>query len=1084
MDMEKRMRILGVFLLSWVSLSLSAQVTVTGRVTTGDNEPVIGATILEEGTSNGVVTTIEGTYSIRVQGPESVLRYSYVGLETVTRQVGAQTVLDVNLMENTELLDQVVVTALGVKKDRDELGYASSNVDGTQLVQAGEPTLLNAFSGKSSGVRITRNSGDPGAGAYIQIRGLSSITRDNQPLIVVDGIPISNAVRGNSDSGGSNPESRLNDINPNDIESISVLKGAPAAAIYGTQALGGVILITTKEGNFGSKTQVRFQSTLSYDVINRRYPLQDEFGQGDNGIFNPRARDSWGDRIADRSGGPDELNTAGEFFIDQDGRTYFPIVNKNDQTTYIDENFDQIFGNGHFLENNLSISGGNERSTFFFSFSDMNQEGIVQNNSDYRRSTARFNGRHLFSDKVRMKFTSSYARTGSNRIQKGASSSGLYLGLLRTPPDFNNIGYRGEYYASPDAAPIINRHRSYREPLAADGTPVYNNPSWTINEQEDRAVVDRFISSFEMTISPVPWIDLVGRVGLDKFAEQRNRFFTPGSASGAFRSGLYEQELATNTIFNMDYFARASRPLTPNIQGTLLLGFNYNSRSRIVNGVETTNFIQFVDVASVVRDKDNALPENVTTTSSQGRERTAGVYSSLSLSGWDMLFLDATIRTESASTFGEESDNTFLFPSASVAWQFSKLGDWDKSGFSFGKIRLSYGEVGVQPSRYNTNNVFVSPSLGDAFGGSLNLGLYGNGGFVPSANRGNAILLPERKKEFEVGADLRFLNDRLSLSGTYFYNRTEDVLLDFPVANSRGYSQVYTNGAEIENVGVELDLGYAIIKKQDLTWDVLATFTSVENTVLDLRGIESIDLGGLSAVNARAVEGQPLGVLWGSRTLRDDNGRIVFDENGFPVQDELEGVIGDPNPDWQGSILSTLRYKGFGINILFETYQGADIFAGTKSVLSDLGTWAGTANEETATRNLLTYDGQVINIGETFRGRVEDFGAGPVALTEAWYNGDGGFFGGGNDELYIEDGSWTRLRELRLSYRFSGDWLKSRLGIQGLELAVTGRNLILWTEFEGNDPDTNLSGVSVARGIDYFNNPGTQSYLFSLGVDF
>jgi len=1075
---------IGALLLTLVSYGLAAQITVTGMVTTEDDQPVIGATVLEEGTSNGVVTSIDGMYSITVAGPESVLRYSYVGLETTTRTVGAQTQIDVSLAENTEVLDQVVVTALGVKKDRDELGYASSNVGGEQLVQSGEPTLLNSFSGKSSGVRITRNSGDPGAGAYIQIRGLSSITRDNQPLIVVDGIPISNAVRGNSDSGGSNPESRLNDINPNDIESVSVLKGAPAAALYGTQALGGVILITTKNGDFGSETKVRFQSTLSLDVINRKYPLQNQFGQGDNGIYNPRARDSWGDKIADRPGGPDDFNTSGEFFIDQDGRTYYPIINKNDRTTYLDDNFDLIFGNGQFLENNLSVSGGNERSTFFFSLSDMNQDGIVQNNSDYRRSTIRFNGRHLLSDKVRIKFSSSYARTGSNRIQKGANSSGLYLGLLRTPADFNNAGYRGEYYPSPNAAPILNRHRSYREPLAGDGTPVYNNPSWTINEQEDRAAVDRFINSVELTVSPLPWIDLVGRVGLDKFAEQRNRFFTPGSASGAFRPGFYEQELATNTIFNLDYFARASRALTADIQGTLLVGFNYNSRSRTVNGVQTTNFIQFVDVASVVRDKDNALPENVSTASSQGRERTAGVYSSLSLAGWDMLYLDATIRAESASTFGEEADNTFLFPSASLAWQFSEIGDWAGSGFSFGKIRMSYGEVGVQPSRYNTNNVFVSPSLGDAFGGSLDLGLYGNGGFVPSANRGNAILLPERKKEFEIGADLRFLDDRLSLSGTYFYNRTEDVLLDFPVANSRGYSQVYTNGAEIENVGVEIDLGYSVIKKRDLSLDVLATFTSVENTVTDLRGIESINLGGLSAVNARAVEGEPLGVLWGSRTLRDDNGDIVFDENGFPVQDELEGVIGDPNPDWQGSILSTLRYKGFGLNILFETYQGADIFAGTKSVLSDLGTWGPTANEETATRNLLTYDGDVINIGETFRGRIEDFGAGPVALTEAWYNGDGGFFGGGNDELYIEDGSWTRLREVRLSYRFSGGWLENRLGVGGVELSVTGRNLILWTDFEGNDPDTNLSGVSVARGIDYFNNPGTQSYLFSLGVDF
>ncbi len=1079
-----RIQFLLLLLFGALNTGLFAQKSVSGVVTDEDGSPIIGVTILEEGTSNGVVTSIDGTYSITVNDENAVLRFSYVGYRTTTRQVGDNSIIDVVLQENVEVLEKVVVTALGFEENKDELGYASSNVEGEQLVQAGEPTLLNAFSGKTSGLRITRNSGDPGAGAYIQIRGISTITRDNQPLIVVDGIPISNDVRGNSDSGGVNPESRLNDLNPNDIESVSVLKGASAAALYGTQALGGVILITTKSGQFSQRTKVRLQSTYSVDVINRKYPLQSTFGQGDNGVFNQRARDSWGDKLSERSGGEDDFNTSGEFFVDQEGNIYYPIINKNSQRTFLDENFDLIFDTGHFLENNLSVSGGNEKSAFFFSLGDMDQQGIIRNNSDYRRTTARLNLRYLFAENVRLKVTTNYSRTASNRILKGANSSGLYLGLLRTPPDFDNTGYRGEYYPSPNASPFPNRHRSYREPLAADGSPTYNNPSWAINEQENKANVDRFISSFELTVSPTSWIDLIGRVGIDHYSEQKNEFFTPGSASGAFNTGLYEQSLATNTIFNMDYIAKARRSLTPDINGTLLVGFNYNARRRIVNGVTTTNFIQFVDVASVVRDKDNALPENVTTASSQGMERTAGVYSSLSFSGWDMFYLTGTIRAESASTFGDDADNTFLFPSASLAWQFSEIAGLTQGALSFGKLRFSYGEVGVQPARYNTSNVFVSPSFGDAFGGSLNLGLFGNGGFVPSATRGNAALLPERKKEFEIGADLRFFNDRLSLSGTYFYNKTEDVLLDFPVANSRGYSQVYTNGAEIENRGFELDLGYDLINTPDFGWDITATFTQVRNKVLDLRGVESINLGGLAAVNARAVEGEPLGVLWGSRTLRNPDGSIVFDENGFPVQDEVEGVIGDPNPDWQGSIISGFRYKNFTLSVLFETYQGADIYAGTKSVLRDLGTWKDTENEMTATRNLLEFNGNLITIGETFRGQVFDFGAGPVALTESWYNGDGGFFSNGNDELYIEDGSWTRLRELRLAYRLNSPWLRQKLGLGGLEVAITGRNLILWTEFEGNDPDTNLSGVSVARGIDYFNNPGTQSYLFSLMLDF
>ncbi len=1059
------------------------QRTVKGVVNDAQGAPLIGVTVLEEGTTNGTVTSIDGAYEMEVAGDAAVLVFSYVGLKTVVRPVGTDQVIDIVMEEEIGLLGEIVVTALGLQVNKDVLGYASSNVGGQAITGSGESTLLGSLSGKSSGVRISRNSSDPGAGAYIQIRGLSTITRDNQPLIVLDGIPISNDVRGNSSSTGVNPESRLNDINPNDIESITVLKGASAAALYGTQALGGVILITTKSGKFGQKLSVSLRSTYSLDVINERFPLQTAFGQGDNGVFNPRARDSWGDKIANRSGGPDEYNTSGAFFVDQNGTTYYPILKKNSQTIYDDSNFDQVFSNGQFLENSLSLTGGNDRSNVFFSLSDLDQQGIIRNNSDYRRTTARLNSSHLLSDKIKLNTKSTYTRTGSNRILKGATSSGLHLGLLRTPPDFDNTGYRGSYYANSTASPATNRHRSYLEYLGGDNTPTYNNPSWTLNEQENKARVDRFISSFELTASPLSWVDLIGRVGIDFYSEQKNEFYTPGSAAGAFSTGLYEQTLASSTIFNMDYIAKANRKLAKNLNGNLLVGFNYNSRSLTVNGVNTVNFIQFADVAGGVRDKDNALPENVTTISSQGRERTAAVYSSMGLSGWDMLYLTGTVRVESASTFGDAADNTFLFPSASLAWQFSKLGGLENETFSFGKLRLSYGEVGVQPARFNTSNVYVSPAFSDQYGGNLSLGLYGNGGFVPSSTRGNSALRPERKKEFEAGADLRFLKDRLSLSGTYFNNRTVDVLLDFPVANSRGYTDVYSNGAEIQNEGIELDLGYQLVRSKNFDWDLSANFTSVKNTVVDMQGVASINLGGLAAVSARAVEGQPLGVLWGSRIQRNEDGSIVFDENGFPRQDLTEGVIGDPNPDWQGSLTSGWSFKNFRLSVLFETYQGADIYAGTKAVLYDLGRWKDSGNEVTAIRNLKDYSGKIIPIGTTFRGKVGDFGAGPVALTEVWYNSGGGFFSNAIDELYIEDGSWTRLRELTLSYTLRAPWLKQRVGLSSVEFSLTGRNLVLWTNFEGTDPDTNLSGVDVARGMEYFNNPSTKSYLFSVLVN-
>jgi len=1067
-----------VFLLLTLFYSQAiAQSTVKGRIVDQKQDPLVGASIIEKGTTNGTISDVNGNYTINITSSNPILQFAFIGYATQEITVNRQTVINVTLAEDVTQLGEVVVTALGFERSRDELGYATSTVSNEAIRGAAETTLLNSLSGKSSGVRISRSSGDPGAGAFIQIRGISSLERNSQPLIILDGVPISNDVRGNNNNFAE--QSRLNDINPNDIESISVLKGASAAALWGTQALGGVLYITTKSGKLNQKMEVNFKSTVSIDQINRKYPTQTKFGQGTNGNYATNTDYSWGDKISERSGGLDEVNTSGPFFIDQNGVTHYPILTKNSREIYADQNFDQVIQNGGFVENSLSLSGGNANSSVYLSIGDINQQGVIRN-SDYRRTTASIKGNFKFNDFAKLSSSFTYATTSSNRIRRSVSNNGLYLGFLRTPADFDNSGYRGDYYASSTAAPITNRQRSYRNPIGAAADARFNNPLWTINEQFNENTVNRFIASMNLTVSPVKWLDLIGRIGIDNFAERTDEFYTPGSVAG-FVNGNMSKELATNSVFNMDYIAKAAKAFSSNFDGDILVGFNFNQRERVVEGAGIRNFIVFTDANDGILDIDNATPENRTVSSTFGSERTVASYAAGNLSAYNMLFLNATLRSEWASTFGDNADKAFLFPSASLSWQFSKMEALSFKPLSFGKLRVSYAEVGVQPSRYNTYPEYVSPNYNDQLGGSLTASLYGNGAFAPRSNVGNPALKPERKKEIEAGFDLRFLEDKLSFSATYYSNKTTDILLGFPLATSRGYDELYSNAAAMKNNGIELELGYNVLKTSDWNVDVKLLFFKNRNEVTDLVGAESFALPtGLAGVNNRAVVGQQHGILWGARTLRDDSGNILYDANGFPRRDPIQGVIGDPNPDWQGSAIGSISYKKLSLSILFETFQGADIFAGTKSTLVDYGTWGSTGNEVTAPQNLLTYSGNVILAGTTFRGAIYNYGAGPVALTQEWYNGPGGFFGG-NQELFVEDGSWSRLREITLSYSF-GPLLKS--AIKGLDLSVTGRNLFLWTQFEGNDPDTNVSGVSSSRGIDYYNNPSTRSIVFSASLTF
>lgn len=1077
--------------------------TISGRVTSAeDGASLPGVSVVLKGSTVGAVTDADGLYRLTVPSEGGVLVFTFIGLRTQEVEIGNRSTVDLQMTMDVTQLSEVVVTALGLETDRDKFASATSQVAGTAVAKSGEATLINGLSGKASGVNIVRSSGDPGAGSYIQIRGQSTITGNLQPLVVVDGVPINNSTLGSSVDGVTQ-QSRLNDINPNDIASVEILKGASAGALWGTRAANGVIVITTKKGQSDpGKVNVSFNSTYSMDEIYLTHNLTKNWGPGTamQYRFTPPGGTSWGDYIPERAGGEDATVSApgSAYFEAPDGTRFYAIANgdaanphggKKSTATY--DYRDYLFKTGSYWDNTLSLSGGNVDDNFYISIGNLSQDGIIKYNSDYDRTTVRVNANKRFNEVVRLATNFSYSGIKSNRIQMGSNTSGLYLGGLRTTPDFNSEYYVGTY-VNANGVRFPNRQRSYRNPLGASTGSVYDNPLWMMQNISSTTQVGRFIGSAELGVSPIQWLDLTARIGIDSYSDRRKDFFDP-LASTIPNGRLTLQTIRENQI-NADIFGKGNFSFSDAVTLSAIVGMNFNQRQFDNMGATTTNFIIR---SQIPEDIANAAPENQLPFNSLSYVRTAALYSSLDFGFADQLFVNLTGRAESASTFGSEVSSTFFYPSASAAWQFTKLMDSD--GFlSFGKLRAAYGTVGVQPGAYNTVTYYGQGAYFESWGPALSAANYGAGGYTESGTLGNAELKPEKKTEIELGTDLRFFNDRLSLGFTYFTNETTDAILRVATASSTGFSGKTANAATIENNGIEIDLGATIVETGDFGWNVNANWSTYKNKVVDLAGTTSLFLAGFTGSSSRAVPGQPLGVLWGVDFLRDDQGELLLDSRGFPQSAPEESVIGDPNPDWRGGFGNTFRFKNFSLYVLAEAVWGGDIWAGTHGIMNHFGRSMDTDVRTTlsaaeaasmnaypsgtvATKYPANGDGTY-----TFRGSVTDFGAGPVALDQGWYTSLGGGFGPVSSQ-FINDASNWRIREVTLAYTLNSEGFRKSTRLSSVNFSVTGRNLFIDgpdIDIIGNDPETNLTGPSNGRGLEYFNNPATRSYLFSIKINY
>ena len=851
------------------SLVLFGQGGISGVVLDENGGPLPGANVVIENTSTGVSTDFDGNFTINANSGQ-VLVISYIGYNSEYITVGNQDSITVSLQLDNEL-EEVVVTALGFAAVRDQQGSTSSVIATDDVIRSAEPTVVNALSGKASGVRITRSNGDPGAGSTIRIRGANTIDGSIQPLIIVDGVPMDNTTSyagGNNitgSNGGVTQGSRLNDINPNDIESVQVLKGASAGALYGSKAANGVVVITTKKGSRG-EAKITFKSSYSFDEISERIEMQDTWGQGRSGVFGTNRAESWGDWIPGRSGSMDTYKS-GAFFTAENGTVYKAIDDKNSTQTYVDENFDSVFGTGHALQNDLTISGGGDNSTYFFSLGHLDQDGMIKN-ATYERTNARLNYEAKLNDKITLSSKMAYTFTKSNRIQQSSNVSGLMLGLLRTPPDFDGRDYKGTYTSS-GGTEYVNRGRSYRKPIGQSSNQSYTNPLWTVNEQTSLTKVNRITVTPQLTIKPTNWFSIITRGNVDVADDKRTYFFPVGDASSR-ANGQFQEDVLDIRNSSLDIIGKANFDLADNINLTATAGWSYNDRKyNRISG----NITGFLVNSSKQTTALNTSSEASSFDNYRSFRRSNRGYGVLNLDVANELFLNVSGALESASTI----DGSFFYPAADVAWVVTESAI-QSDAISFAKLRGSWGQVGVQPSAHKFETLAEGGFGYSTYSDPLDSNLFG-GGFRLDNNLGNPNLEPEIKTEWEIGADLRFLDDRMSLSFTYYDNIIEGILLDVTLSPSSGYATQYGNYGEMTNIGMEIDWGYDIIDEADFGLSTAINWSRNDNEVTDLYGTETINLSPGASVSSRAIVGHPLGTLYGTGSKTNPDGSLDLNSN-------------------------------------------------------------------------------------------------------------------------------------------------------------------------------------------------------------
>ena len=1067
--MEKRLITLLAMMLCLIGGAF-AQTKVNGTVVSQDDgQPVVGVSVLVVGTNTGTVTGSDGRFSLTVPEGKKMLRFSYVGMETL--EVSARPQMRIVLRSGDTNLDEIVVTAMGISRQQKTLGYSAQTLDNDELVSGRMTDVTSALAGKVAGVQINTTSSDPGQANSVIIRGISSINNSNQPLYVVDGVPLQQTTFSGTQKGQdefANAVGGISSINPNDIETMTVLKGAAATALYGSRAANGVIMITTKSGKRqGAKNfQISYDGSVQWRSVSTLPEFQNRFGHGWNGKQTFIENGSWGPEF------------------DGSTQVYGPIWNNQQLIhTYeaLEDNIKDFYKTGVSNTHSVSLNGVSEdnKVTYYMSYGYTNDNGIIPGDKDtYSRNTLAFRGSYQATDWFKLSSSVNFSKSETNTVGTYQGTS-MIDGILEFPRDLSLVDRQ-------DLSNAFNTPEAWYTPYGI------TNPYWAIENNYNKNDAKQLFGKIQADITPIKQLTLTYRFGFD-YTDYDHKLGVPEIAlddaliqedygyapSNMNQSGYVSTTYLRKYELNHDFLANFKEKFVGGrLDVNLMAGVNINERYE----TRTRNQTDGLTFATGFWDLSNGATKTEIF-ERQWKRRQVGLFGDLTL-GWDeMLFLDLTARNDWSSTLPLEK-NSYFYPGATLSWIFTNV--LPKNNIlNFGKVRVAYGKTGNDASYYQVYPRYTQGYSNGYYAADLTtFPLKGINAFQTAATAGSTSLKPEMTSEFEVGLNLSFFNNRINIDAAYYNRKTDDQIFTLPVDPATGYNSMVTNFGKVRNRGVELLVNTVPVQTKDFRWELGFNFSKNSNEILSMP--ESLDGGmvningfsaGNDAVYMRAVEGLPMGELFTYLPQYTEDGKLIVGDSGQPLlTDEVKDTGKNVNPDWTGGVTTALSWKGITLSAALDIRKGGYMFSRTKNLMQFTGNGEATLYND---RKPFIIPNSVYADGTE--------NTSPIYLANSsyqdYFNNYGAAEGG---EFYLLDRSFVKLRNLTLAYSLPKSLVNS-IYLSDITVSVFANNLFTWTHKSNRyiDPETSSYGNDL-EGLfgELYSNPACRNFGFNVGIKF